>query len=134
MSIDVKELRIGSHVDVNGERCRVNSVSNPWVFVDRVEDVYTAHEDELEPIPLSPELLKEMGFEEEDWHGMTLYRKQMTTGSLLNEYVVASELKNNPNDNVFEVQFGARAMMDIRYLHELENIMYLTFKEELIKD
>lgn len=68
MSVDIKTLRIGSHVEYEGERMMVYDISaemntpNHLIMLyqrDRFEIVPLA---ELSPIPITPELLKELGF------------------------------------------------------------------------
>lgn len=72
MAIDIKTLRIGSHVSVDGKRVRVEEVSTlrlngtPITLIvshNRLCDGRVSIED-IEPIPLTTELWEELGFEE----------------------------------------------------------------------
>lgn len=79
MSIDIKTLRIGSHVEYEGERVCVGEISTlrskdaPMrLIVSRNRLVYGYPSiDEIEPIPITSELLKMLGFEDcsnKLWH------------------------------------------------------------------
>lgn len=67
MAVDVKTLRIGSHVQHHGKRKMVYSMGGDTVYLlpSIVSSVaHVAKTDEIEPIPITPGLLKELGFEE----------------------------------------------------------------------
>ncbi len=64
MAIDVKTLRIGSHILVNGKRVRVFGIGNNAIFYlpSIVSSVCKETEiEQIEPIAITPELLKELG-------------------------------------------------------------------------
>lgn len=62
MAVDVKQLRIGSHVLVNNKRERVRGLDEDNGLIIRFPAEYVLAS-EVEPIPITPELLKELGFE-----------------------------------------------------------------------
>lgn len=63
MAVDVKSLRIGSHILVNGKRERVRGLDDDNGLIVRFPAEYV-NANEVEPIPITAELLKELGFEE----------------------------------------------------------------------
>lgn len=63
MAVDVKSLRIGSHILVNGKRERVRGLDEDNGLIVRFPAEYV-NANGVEPIPITPELLKELGFEE----------------------------------------------------------------------
>ena len=62
MAVDVKQLRIGSHILVNGKRERVRGLDEDNGLIIRFPAEYVLAS-EVEPILITPELLKELGFE-----------------------------------------------------------------------
>lgn len=62
MAIDIKSLRIGSHILVNGKRERVRGLDEDNGLIIRFPAEYVLAS-EVEPIAITPELLKELGFE-----------------------------------------------------------------------
>ena len=63
MAVDVKQLRVGSHILVNGKCERVRGLDEDNGLIIRFPAEY-AMANEVEPIPITPALLKELGFEE----------------------------------------------------------------------
>lgn len=64
MAVDIKQLRIGSHILVNGKRERVRGLDEDNGLIVRFPAEYV-NASEVEPISLTPELLTELGFEED---------------------------------------------------------------------
>lgn len=65
MAVDIKTLRIGSHVLVDGKRERVRGLDEDNGLIVRFPAEYVMAND-VEPIPITPDLLKELGFRKED--------------------------------------------------------------------
>lgn len=73
MAVDIKTLRIGSHVEYDGKRMVVASVSNKLMNCENLiliePSTLTLYKNvnsyDVEPISITPELLKELGFEED---------------------------------------------------------------------
>ncbi len=126
--IDVKELRIGAHVSLRGERVTIFQT----IYTGLVEVIRPNKEfevctttDELDPIPLTAELLQEIGFERLAQLGsMSTWARDDIYISIVGERV-AARIVNDKND---------LSISSIRYLHELEAFVYLTTKQELIKE
>ncbi len=137
MAVDIKQLRIGSHVEVNGVRARVETFRNVRLSIcDAPHAIFTSivdgekrecgcflDGDAVNPIPITPELLVELGFElTGDWGEYKIYSKKNVAVRLVGERVY---VKVEPN---------LGALYDIKYLHELENFIYLTLGKELIEE
>lgn len=114
--MEVRNLMIGDYVQVNGEVCKIISVSFFDIGIsDSKEDFYQEHIDNIEPIPLTPEILEKNGFE--------LQRDKSELGTL-DTYWLGSELGtfcihklNNGN-----YQFG---LAKIRSVNELQHALRL---------
>ena len=62
MAVGIKSLRIGSHILVNGKRERVRGLDEDNGLIVRFPAEYV-NASEVEPIAITPELLKGLGFE-----------------------------------------------------------------------
>lgn len=125
--IDIKTLRPGLHVSVDGERKEVKSVSNPWIFLD---DNKPYHGDELDPIPLTAELMQELGFEQEETSNpdsIKLRKGDVTLSSLYTQTSWKLEIDSDEDYLIY-------ILTTIKYLHELEQFIYLTNGKELIEE
>ena len=163
--IDPKELRIGAHyyngsynepiigrvLSINGSINNPDDMSVGLIYdmpLDNDSDPYEAAMlPYLEPIPITEELLTELGFEK-----VTL----QTRPKPIIQYVDAESIKAQAEDlnvrvvpritiqyiNVTNPFWSVSAYgekmednkMTVRYLHELEQFLYLTTKTELIKE
>lgn len=67
MAVDIKELRIGSHILVGCQRVRVCGITQRKIGYHATgkpgEHLRYARLNDVEPIPVTPALLKELGFE-----------------------------------------------------------------------
>lgn len=134
MSIDIKTLRIGSHVLMNGVRAKVvrlNTVkySETETFHILVRGVSpdTGREGEcgcfaddkaVQPIPITPELLAELGFQYRD----NTYWERWFLGSF--------DIERKEGSSYFDYNSEIR----LEHLHELEDLYYLIYGVELIKE
>lgn len=127
MAVDVKTLRIGSHILVNGKRERVMAIDalNRKIGINayKTDDNGVKHPfgyaiEQVEAVPITPELLKELGFENGRvgiwWHwwkdGFHLQHRD------------ESEYWHFHGD------------IGLRYFHELESLYYMIYETELIQD
>lgn len=140
--IDIKTLRIGSHVEYNGKRVRVALVREDGCICeckDNGQDVIIGLGVEKQPIPITPELLAELGFkietcgilpEGEFWrHNLKDNPIEVTCwGQLPNsrDRDWSVRVDNSDNDGL--------GSGDVAYLHELENIIYQCTGIELIEE
>ena len=65
--IDIRTIRIGSHVSVDGKRARVIGIERSGLIELEATDgdLLRVLINDVEPISLTPELLTEIGFEED---------------------------------------------------------------------
>lgn len=143
--MDIRELRIGNSVLVNGVRAKVidlhrdilNWKESPYrIFVEGISPetgelmqvgAFVAS-DSVQPIPLTEELLKELGFENGwqaifDGYEITV-TEQCEFGYSMGKYNVS--IKNTMTSSHIATIDG------IKHLHELEQFIFLTTKQELI--
>lgn len=143
MAVDIKSLRIGSHINLCSKRRRItaidalngaigmcgyltdeNSVKHPFVY--KVEDV--------EPISITPEILTEIGFKYHEYDNGKLWEWDLPDGYKDYGYLEFDEGTATIwrgrlwNMKEIEVEFK------VEYLHDLENIFYMFYGVELIKE
>lgn len=120
--IDVKTLRIGSHVCVGGKHVRICGITKRKVGYHEngkpCEHLRYARLNEVEPIPITPELLEKIGFGYRD----NTYWEHWFLGSFDIEREDVSSCFNFSGD------------IRLEFLHELENLYYTTYGKELIKE
>lgn len=126
--IDPKELHIGSHILYNGKRERVRGLDEDNGLIIRFPAEYVLA-NEVESIPITEELLKELGFGNTSSTRRIVYTKGCEYDGLL---VEVRNLKDQWEVFVSNNDWDGR--MAVRYLHELEAFLYLTTKTELIKE
>lgn len=115
MAVDVKSLRIGSHILVNGKRERVRGLDEDNGLIVRFPAEYV-NANEVEPIEITYSILKWLGFKREEWNVV----------KCINEYLVYFH-----RTDVFSWRVGvANASCYfggciVRYLHEAELFLAL---------
>lgn len=132
MAIDIKQLHIGSHVIVNGERVRVCGITRRKIGYHATgkpgEHLRYARLNEVEPIPITPDLLEELGFEITSCTRRITYTK----GSEYEDLWI--EFKNIEDRwDVFVRKDNLDSITVCRHLHEAEAFLRL-HGVELIKD
>ncbi len=134
MAVDVKSLRIGSHILVNGKRERVRGLDEDNGLILRFPAEYVLTS-EVEPIKITPELLKELGFEYHEYDNGNLWEWRFD-----DLYKAYGYLEFDDDDTLTwrgrlwhmdEIETDFRR---VRYLHELENLFYMFYEKELIPD
>ena len=129
--IDPKELRIGAHISVTNERVVVDEITNnslvAYITPDGNWEACSPDEDWIEPIPITDELLTELGFLKMEEHGsVSVWLRRNIRIDFYDTRIVA--MVGNENDYTDRCTISP-----IHYLHELEAFLYLTTKTELIK-
>lgn len=134
MAIDIKSLRIGSHILVDGKRERVRGLDEDNGLIIRFPAEYVLAS-EVEPIAITPELLKELGFEYHEYENGNLWEWRFD-----DLYKAYGYLEFDDDDTLTwrghlwhmdEIETDFRR---VRYLHELENLFYVFYEKELIPD
>lgn len=133
MSVDIKSLRIGSHILVNNKRERVRGLDEDNGLIIRFPTEYVLASD-VEPIPITPELLEELGFEK---FASNVFIKDIDSNYMENPVVRCYFLSLYGADyysvEVYD-DIENYGRLHCHYLHELESFIFLTIQEELIKD
>lgn len=153
MAVDIKTLRIGSHVLVNGKRVRVCGITQRKIGYHATgkpgEHLRYARLNEVEPIPITPDLLKELGLEErrteylygapDVWYIDSESAQLEKENKLVVPTITVSSLgkAGYPDWWMIKVVTGDKPMRSdnctVRYLHEAEAFLAL-HGVELIKE
>lgn len=126
MGVDIKSLRIGSHVEYDGKRVCVDEIrtlrpdGEPMRLIASYNGLVYGNPsiDEVEPIAITPELLKELGFEN---RREGIWQHWWKDGFCL-QHRDESEYWHFDGD------------IGLRYLHELESLYYMIYETKLIPD
>ena len=133
MAVDVKTLRIGSHILVNGKRERVRGLDEDNGLIIRFPAEYV-NANEVEPIKITPEILAEIGFKYHGYDNGKLWEWDLPDGYKDYGYLEFDEETTTIwrgrlwSMKEIEVEFK------VEYLHDLENIFYMFYGVELIKE
>ena len=128
--IDPKTLHIGSHILVNGKQVEIESIINDsqiGCYTPNYDDWFGCdpREDSVEPIPITKELLTELGFLKMEEHGsVSVWMRRNIRIDFYGTRITAMV----GND------YNKCEISSICHLHELEAFLYLTAKTELIKE
>lgn len=133
MSVDIKSLRIGSHAMWNGKRRKVDAITEEGIafrIADTERKMYdSATIESVEPIAITPELLKELGFK---------FRKSAGGSWCISDkkggYFYATVCSDSTCIVTHYPDFGFQSRVVCTYLHELEAFTYLISQTELIPD
>lgn len=133
MAVDIKSLRIGSHILWNGERRRADAITEYSIafrIADTERKMYdSATIESAEPIAITPELLKELGFK---------FRKNAGGSWCISDkkggYFYATVCSDSTCIVTHYPDFGFQSRVVCTYLHELEAFAYLIAQTELIQD
>ena len=148
MAVDIKSIRIGSHILVNGVRARVERLST--LRYDKNEAFHLlvrgispdtgavgevgcfVDDDAVEPIAITPELLKELGFEYHEYDNGNLWEWRFDDLYKAYGYLEFDEdtttLWRGRLWHMKEIETEFR----VEYLHELENLFYMFYEKDLI--
>ena len=123
MTVNIKTLHIGSHVSVDGKRVRVCGITQRKIGYHHPDERPDAHLryariHEVEPISITAELLAELGFQYRD----NTYWERWFLGGF--------DIERKEGSSYFDYNSEIR----LEYLHELEDLYYLIYGQELIKD
>ena len=129
--MEVRELRVGSKVNLNGADVTVKTIEyNPVseeYFIRVLESIHQIKASYLSPIPITEELLLKAGFELQ-------YFGTIKTDAYKNKIVTIHCIGGNTGE--FQVAiFNKIFPIYIQYIHQLQNLIYsltgseLTFKQ-----
>lgn len=124
MAVDIKTLRIGSHVEYEGKRVRICSLKTNMANYDDGKDKprcfssSLAYYKRMQPIPITPDLLKELGL------------NVINYGCSEHWFLGNFDLTHNTDSPYWDYDGNIR----VEFLHELEDLYYLIYGIELIKE
>lgn len=134
MGIDIKTLRIGSHILVNGKRERVRGLDEDNGLIIRFPAEYVLTS-EAEPIPITPDLLKELsGFEYHEYDNGNLWEWRISDLYKAYGYLEFDEDTTTIWRGRLWHMKESETEFRVEYLHELENLFYMFYEKELIPD
>ena len=117
--INKRELRIGNLVIVNGEIIKVEEIKSGGINPNW--DSYEYSYDDLQPIPLTNEILEKLSLEKFNRYYSIYKNWELVISKEGNKYIIDNidgDISHYDND------------YKIRFLHQLQNIYYiLNFKE-----
>lgn len=133
MAVDIKTLRIGSHLSINGERVEVESLQGGDMVgcIMPDNDWFATESWRFEPISITPSLLKELGFEDcakKRWHTEDWEKRWGECQYLSFTKLYRGEWRVHFFDGAKD-----RGQTIVRYLHEAEAFLGL-HNIELIKE
>lgn len=140
MAVDIKTLRIGSHINLCGKRQRIMAIDalNWLIGIDAyktdengVKHPFGYKVEDIEPISIMPDLLKELGFEDcekKRWHTEDWEKRWGECQYLSFTKLYRGEWRVHYFDGAKD-----RGQTVVRYLHEAEAFLAL-HNVELIKE
>jgi hypothetical protein len=125
----IKELKIGNYVKHNGSIVSLYAISNPTPNKDKhfnnkarvtlwCNGLIDATIDEIEPIPITDELLLANGFEQCGYMFKTLF-------------IEMYEVENGWHLHIDNEKFETAIALTIKYIHQLQNAYHLATGKEL---
>ncbi len=128
MKLQANELRIGNKLlltDIN-EICTITSISNKYIGYTSVSRNGEAIVDCFKPIPLTEEILLKCGFGKSDEHEIG-HNANKQFGFYYDYHFKRFRLETNDDDG----KNYADVILDIEYLHQLQNLYFALTNEEL---
>lgn len=124
--IDISTLSIGSHVLFDGERVEIEGISIVGVVygVKATNDEVWYHPSEFAPIPITEELLTELGFEKLKDPQFKYAKRYKDNVGLFVKIITDGVIRIEAWDKVI-----LRGNLICRHLHELEAFIFLTTKQ-----
>ena len=132
MAVDVKQLRVGSHILVNGKRERVRGLDEDNGLIVRFPAEYVMV-NEVEPICITPEILAEIGFKYHEYDNGKLWEWRFSDLYKAYGYLEFDEDTTTIWRGRLWYMKEVEMEFKVEYLHDLENIFYIFYDKELIK-
>lgn len=133
MAVDIKTLRIGSHILVNGKRERVRGLYDDNGLIIRFPAEYV-NANEVEPIKITPEILTEVGFKYHEYNNGKLWEWDLPDRYKCYGYLEFDEDTTTIWQGRLWYQKEYEVDLRVEYLHDLENIFYMFYGVELINE
>jgi hypothetical protein len=129
-----QDVRVGNWVQFDNEVIKVTDIFNGGINVcDDNYETYPIHYlQQLEPIPLTPEILEKAGFKkgyQKDWRRLNITPKGSNTKFCF--VACIAEGIDNWVDYTVDDVFATRRRTNIKHLHQLQNLYFALTGEEL---
>ena len=135
MAVDVKTLRIGSHVLMDGVRAKVIKVENSGIVGCKTDnDWLNVTADDITPIPITHEILTEIGFDYHEYDNGKLWEWDLPDRYKCYGYLEFDEDTTAIWQGRLWYQKEYEVDLRVEYLHDLENIFYMFYGVELINE
>ena len=130
--IRANELRIGNWIEYDGRYFKIYSIADVFPTLDTIEfGIGVVDYNNINPIPLTPEILEKCGFEKEqrsDYDGEYFYvwiknGVDIHEGNNSKEFNYATYVKG--------AQCSFKSGIGVKYLHQLQNLYFALAGEEL---
>lgn len=140
---DIKTLRVGSHINLCGHRQRIAAIDalngQIGIYVYKTDEDGVKHPlgykvEDIKPILITPDILTEIGFKYHEYDNGKLWEWDLHDGYKDYGYLEFDDETTTIwrgrlwSMKEIEVEFK------VEYLHELENIFYMFYGVELIKE
>lgn len=126
--MQVKDLRIGDIVQYHDDKTdnftiiEIKGIDGMYNAIINIIPLKTVHMWDVFPVKLTTEILKNNGWKEDgDDYWTTLYK------------FVLHKI-NEGDGQHFEVYYGIEYIRDIKYVHELQHILWAFGKENIMAD
>lgn len=121
----VRELRIGDLVSANGSKCTVRGIEEHQIKLDNGK---VLSPDEIDPIPLSENILLQSGFVENE--NDQPYHEYNHDGFVINMFLIGEPVFLYCADDTFKGDTVSYSRPALKYVHQLQNVYYaLTGKD-----
>lgn len=133
--IQANELRVGNLVEANSPMMQVKEITEHTVglYMPGSEaDSFFYDIEQINPIPLSPEILEKFGFKEvftKDWYSIRINDESYLYSNPRDGFGLTIENKDEETNTDIEELFIQ--LPHIKYLHQLQNLIFALCGEEL---
>jgi hypothetical protein len=127
--VKVEDLRVGNWVDYEHTSHYVTgiidkSIYSKWPKQSTEEDDYVDMQDNYEPILLTPKILEAAGFRRDPQGGHNYFDVTLIGGR-------KTRIRGFLSEGVFCTIFKNERFVDVKHLHQLQNLFYSLTGEEL---
>jgi hypothetical protein len=130
MGVNVKELRIGNWIELNGASCEISGISQTGEIFINTGKIRCS---DCEPIRLTEEIIKKCGFQRsEERNYYKLYEDFIGLKFMLSsENILIYIIQYRERTNEVIPMSNCQPLKHILYLHQLQNLHYDIIGREL---
>ena len=130
--MDKRDLKICSNVFYNNEICKIENIVYDHACLVTNDGKICIPISDIQPIPITEEIIAKLGFIEHTNKYMKWkeYRLETNKG-----YITIAEVSNSIDKNwsihIDNLDYDSCANVDIKYLHDIQNIVWTCLNIEL---